>query len=185
MSDSWHKGNSAPSTRSPVVIEERTRSGYWFGSLLCVFIQCFRHCWLDDRKNIWPAKTCATCLQRKKWRKITGTVRVESSREDGDDDDSNDVYGCVVCDVKRAVFSRTALRQRAVGCQRCGKVCQSITCQSWRCHDWSECYAQSEARWAHSAKMCLRDRCCICHCDAAVSFCCSIFVGCYLTNIWF
>ena len=55
---------------------------------------------------------------------------MESSHEDRDDNDSNDVYSCVVCDVKRAVFSRTALRRRAVRCQHCGKVCQPITCQS-------------------------------------------------------
>jgi len=34
---SWQKGSSAPSVRSPVVDEERTSSGHWLGSVLCVY----------------------------------------------------------------------------------------------------------------------------------------------------
>ena len=34
--ESRHKGNSAPSVRSPSVDEERMRPGHWLGLVLCV-----------------------------------------------------------------------------------------------------------------------------------------------------
>jgi len=36
MLEKWHKGNNAPSVRSPVVDVETMKPGHWLGSALCV-----------------------------------------------------------------------------------------------------------------------------------------------------
>jgi len=56
----------AHSVRSPMVNDEWLRRVYWLAS---AFLSVLRHCWLGDKKDIWPVEKPRAI---NKWRKTLG-----------------------------------------------------------------------------------------------------------------